>query len=408
MKKVFVKLLILAIVLLTAVCLLAACNTDEEVHVHSWSDWVTLNNSTCSSMGLQKRGCACGKSEAKALDYLPHEEVIDKGVDATCTKSGLTEGKHCSVCNKVIVKQEVIEALGHTEEIIKGVEAFCTASGLSDGKKCSVCDTVLVKQKATTTKGHTIVVDNAVAATCTETGLTEGTHCSVCNKVIVKQEEVAKKDHSFGQWVILTKSTCTTEGKRERTCKCGEKETETIDALDHLYTKSTIKPTCTSEGFTEFLCTRCNDCYKDEYTDKNEHSINSNGICSGCNTDFSLDIEDALKNGNFSWRVTDEKIYGYTYHIEATYNPTNFTGKDIKIIYVNLLYLNRVGDTVYSTTYKFTGPYTPGQTISMKMKVGDSTFSFWNTVTSAGEEVTDVKIGKITIEYFDGSKDICK
>lgn len=39
-----------------------------------------------------------------------HTTVIDKAVQATCTTEGLTEGSHCEICEKVLVKQEVIEA----------------------------------------------------------------------------------------------------------------------------------------------------------------------------------------------------------------------------------------------------------------------------------------------------------
>ena len=37
-----------------------------------------------------------------------HTEVIDSPVEATCAKDGLTEGKHCSVCEMIFVKQEIV------------------------------------------------------------------------------------------------------------------------------------------------------------------------------------------------------------------------------------------------------------------------------------------------------------
>lgn len=42
-----------------------------------------------------------------------HMAVVDKAVAATCTETGLTEGSHCSVCGKVFVSQEIVDALGH-------------------------------------------------------------------------------------------------------------------------------------------------------------------------------------------------------------------------------------------------------------------------------------------------------
>ena len=45
---------------------------------------------------------------------IPHTEAVDKAVEPTCTETGLPEGKHCSVCSAVLVKQEVVPALGFT------------------------------------------------------------------------------------------------------------------------------------------------------------------------------------------------------------------------------------------------------------------------------------------------------
>ena len=121
---------------------------------------------------------------------IPHTEAVDKAVEPTCTETGLTEGKHCSVCGEVLVEQKVVPAKGHTEVVDKAVEPTCTKTGLTEGKHCSVCSAVLVEQEIVPAKGHTEVIDKAVAPTCTKTGLTEGKHCSVCSAVLVEQEVV--------------------------------------------------------------------------------------------------------------------------------------------------------------------------------------------------------------------------
>ncbi|NLG25711.1 MAG: hypothetical protein GX558_10170 [Clostridiales bacterium] len=72
------------------------------------------------------------------LAKLPHTEVIDAAVAATCTATGLTEGKHCSVCETILVAQEVTPKLGHNYKVKETVKPTCTEKGYKV-MRCSRC-----------------------------------------------------------------------------------------------------------------------------------------------------------------------------------------------------------------------------------------------------------------------------
>ncbi len=91
----------------------------------------------------------CGEVVSSKTAIIPakgHTAVIDPAVPATCTETGLTQGSHCSVCNEVIVAQQVVKALGHLERMVPGYAATYTSEGLTDGVFCDRCNEWVVPQ----------------------------------------------------------------------------------------------------------------------------------------------------------------------------------------------------------------------------------------------------------------------
>ena len=224
----------------------------------------TVTEPTCTAGGYTTYTCSvCNHSYvANQTEAKGHTEEKIPAVAPTCTETGLTEGKKCSVCGVTTVEQTVVDALGHTETTIPAVAPTCTETGLTEGKKCSVCGTVTVAQTTVDALGHTEEKIPAVAPTCTETGLTEGKKCSVCGTVTVAQTTVDALGHTE-ETIPAVAPTCTetglTEGKKCTVCGTVTVAQTTVDALGHVETVFPAKaPTCTETGLTEGKqCTVC-------------------------------------------------------------------------------------------------------------------------------------------------------
>ena len=289
-------------------------------------------NPTCTTQGSKSyytcSSChkhfsdAEGQLEITNLDsYLPiaplgHTIVTDSALSPTCTMPGKTEGKHCSLCNEVIIPQNIISelghnlvedpkvdatcttdgktlghhctrcnytdggmtipALGHKEVIDQGIAPTCTTPGKTEGKHCSVCNEILVPQDTISATGHTVVIDTKKDATCTETGLTEGKHCSLCNEVIIPQEIIPLKEHSLTHHDAV-EATCTTPGNIEyyecSMCHKMFSDSNGINEIENVVLNGThtlsfhkgVPATCTTDGVLDYY--ECSVCHK-KFTDE--------------------------------------------------------------------------------------------------------------------------------------------
>ena len=120
---------------------------EESVHAHKFErnadERYLKSAATCEKRAEYYFSCECGEMGVQTFEYgnlLPHTEVIDEGVEATCTKAGLSAGKHCSVCNKVLEAQIAIPALGHDYVPHDGKAATCTEAGYKTYMSCTRCD----------------------------------------------------------------------------------------------------------------------------------------------------------------------------------------------------------------------------------------------------------------------------
>ncbi len=249
---------------------------------HAWNSGEVTTAAGCTTAGVRTYTCqTCKETKTETIPATGHTAVTDAAVAATCTETGLTEGKHCSVCSTVIVAQQTIAALGHSwNEGEVTTDATCTTAGVKT-YNCIACDDG-TKTETIPATGHTTVIDAAVAPTCTATGKTEGSHCSVCNEVIVAQKTVPATGHSYGS--VVTAPTCTVQGYTTYTCSscgnsyvanyiaatghkydnacdttCNNKNCDHEREITHSYNAGVITTaaTCTTPGVKTYTCSVC-------------------------------------------------------------------------------------------------------------------------------------------------------
>ena len=214
----------------------------EEVEAfgHNYDSVVT--DPTCVNGGYTTYTCAeCGHAykdnTTAALGHTAGEITVENNVAPDCVNAGSYDNAvYCTVCGTEISRETVtVPALGHTEMTLDAVAPTCTETGLTEGKQCTVCGETLVAQETVPALGHTEITLEAVAPTCTESGLTEGKKCTVCGTITVEQTTVPALEHDFEEATTEAPKTCkicgATEGEKLETSAPADENTEETDFM---------------------------------------------------------------------------------------------------------------------------------------------------------------------------------
>ncbi|MBO4863645.1 MAG: FecR domain-containing protein [Eubacterium sp.] len=83
----------------------------KTTHTHSFGDWETVKEPTCTEAGLKQRKCSCGETESETIAPLGHSwSDWSTDTEPTCEGAG-SRSRYCQRCQAS--ESETIDPLGH-------------------------------------------------------------------------------------------------------------------------------------------------------------------------------------------------------------------------------------------------------------------------------------------------------
>ena len=225
---------------------------------------------TCTEIGWDAyETCSrCDYTTYAELPALNHDLVRHDAKAATCTEIGWNAYDTCKNCDYTTYAE--VPALNHDLKQHEAQAPTCTEIGWDAYETCSRCDYTTYTELPAL--NHDLVQHEAQAPTCTEIGWDAYKTCSRCD--YTSYAELPALNHDFVHHDAQA-PTCTEKGwDAYKTCsRCDYTTYAELPALNHDYQAVTVAPTCEADGYTVFTCSRCNDSYTADPTDKLGHQF---------------------------------------------------------------------------------------------------------------------------------------
>ena len=224
---------------------------------------------TCTEIGWDAYDLCvrCGYTTRKELPA-QHDLKQHAAKAPTCTEIGWNAYETCSRCDYTTYAE--LSALNHDLVQHDAKAPTCTEKGWDAYETCSRCDhTTYAEQPAL---NHDLVNHDAKAPTCTEIGWDAYETCSRCDYTTYAEQPALNHDLVNHD---AKAPTCTEIGwDAYKTCsRCNYTTYAELPALNHDYQAVTVEPTCETDGYTVFTCSRCKDSYTADPTDKLGHQF---------------------------------------------------------------------------------------------------------------------------------------